>query len=189
MSMRMGSTPSRPIEDPRVKYALLALVVIIVGHAIFAAISFYKLPEMIPSFYHEHGKARELTEKSIVTWFVFWMISTGCAVLTACPALAIDRIPSDYLNMPKKEEFLSLRPAIRAGIFASLSFHIILFVCVMALFFFVIHVFTALTFLGTIKDLPLFVILGGASVLVIHGVALWFIALAEIKKGLQNRAS
>ncbi len=184
--MRMGATTVRPIDDPRTRRALFGLVAIILVHLVFSALVYQSLPERIPTHFNALGEADAFAEKSITSWYLLWAISAFTNAFCGWISLAIHRIPVEYINLPNKASFLSLPEDAKARVLSQVAFHVLLFVCVMALYLFLLQVMMALAALGHTEGLPPVVLWGGTLALVIHGFSLIWISRNAIKRELRK---
>ena len=185
MNFNRGAVRLQEKEIIQSRLSFWMLILIVIVHVLFAAISFSGLPDKIPVHFNAAGQADRFSETGIGSWFLLWFMSAGMAGLIAWIAQIMHRIPMDYINIPRKEEFLTLPEESRIRVFLCIKNHLMYFGCLMSSFFFALHIFINLAATGKSDGLPPVVLWGGTLAIVVYGFALWFISNSAIKKELE----
>lgn len=186
MNSRPRSAPPNTTIFRQYRFAFWMLILIVIFHGVFAIVAYTGLPERIPIHFNASGQADGFSQPGFVSWFLLWLISAGMATLIASTAQIMHRIPVEYINIPKKEAFLTLPEESRMRIFVTLKIHLTFLACVLALFFFLLHVFIYLAAVGKVDALPSSLLWGGTVAMVLYGFSLWFISNSSIAKELQS---
>ncbi|MDJ0766637.1 MAG: DUF1648 domain-containing protein [Myxococcota bacterium] len=172
---------------PRIKWALICAVAIGLIHGAFALLVLDHLPQTIPMHFDAMGRADGFSGVSAANWFLLWFVSVGTAVLTIWIALRIDRIPVEYISIPRKEAFLSLNAAARGRVFVEISFQMVVFAGMLMLFFLVLHLAIAFVALGYMEQLPPWLVYGSTVVLIAWSIGIILRIMRAIDQETDHR--
>ena len=90
-----------------------------------------------------------------------------------------------FFQVIKKNTPLFL--AVLGTILGTLAFHLVLFTCVLALFFFILHLLTALAAFKVLHTLPIMVVYGGTAALTIHGISIAVVSVKAVNREIDKR--
>ena len=101
--------------------------------------------------------------RGVASWFLLWFVSAGMGALFAGFSLKMHAMPERYLNLPRKQAFLSLPPEAKGRVWAVAAFHMLVFTAIFMLVFLTLHVFTALVAFEMVDRLPVAWLLAGIA--------------------------
>lgn len=153
----------KPLDSAAVRSALKAVFALAMVHGALALATFAWLPERVPVHFNAAGEPDGFAGAGIGSWFTLWFVSVGLGAGMSWISLRIDRFPARYVNLPRKEEFLSLPARARSRVMASVSFHILVMTGLIMAFMFCLHVAIALHIHGALGRLPVTLIAAGIA--------------------------
>ncbi len=170
MSIDDELQPPLAFTGVRVMVALLAGICAV--HLVFALMSYSSLPEKIPMHFNAAGVPDAFASRGVGSWFLLWFVSAGMGLLFTAFSLTLHTMPERYLSLPRKQAFLALPAAAKSRVWAVAAFHILVFIAIFMLVFFVAHVSTALVARGALDRLPVWWLLPGLVASIVQTVVL-----------------
>ncbi len=158
-----GTELTRPTQIPAVATALRVMVAVVVLHGILALVTFVDLPAEIPLHFNADGIADHHGPPTVGSWFSVFFTSAATALMIVAIVLSIYRIPTKYLSVPRKQEYLKLPLNTQRRLMGIIALHTLVLGATMSLVFALLQLTMALTAHGVMKTFPawiLFVALG-----------------------------
>ena len=144
------------------------LILIILSHAIFAAVSFSRLPEEIPLHFDGAGDVDRAGPADATNWFAILVASMSGALFIGLAVFAVPRISPKNLSIPKKKLFLQLDRQAQARHLRLVSFHVLVLGVTMCGAFFLLHVAIALMAHGILLRFPTWIAIAVSAVVLIE---------------------
>ena len=169
-------------KNPTVARAMIAMIATIVIHGAFAIVTFWSLPAKIPVHFNADGVADSFAEPSVCSWFGLFFVSVGLGLLMGAVALSVFNIPSRYLSIPRKKEYLALGEHQKRRLMGVISTHTLIMGIVSIALMLCVHISMALLAHGSIERFPAWVVFAAMFVIIIELVVM----IASFSRKLDN---
>ncbi len=159
-------------KTPTVARAMIAMITAVVVHGTFALATFGNLPDKIPVHFGADGVADSFAEPSVCSWFGLFFVSVGTGLLMGTIALSVFKIPSRYLSIPRKKEYLALGEHPRNRLMGVIATHTLIMGIASVVLMLCVHISMALLAHGSIDRFPAWIVFAAMLVIIIELVVM-----------------
>lgn len=172
MHEKTPAVPRSPLEIRNVARAMIAMIAAVAVHGAFALVTFWSLPDKIPVHFGASGVADRFAESSVCSWFGLFFVSVGLGLLMGAIALSVFKIPSRYLSIPRKKEYLALGEHQRNRLMGVIAAHTLIMGIVSIALMICVHISMALLAHGITERFPAWVVFAAMAVIIIELVVM-----------------
>ena len=168
-----------PVAAPVKRWAGI-LIGTVVAHGVLTLATWGSLPARIPLHFDASGAPDRIGPPTAGAWFGPFFVSALVSLFIGIIALSIPRIPSKYLSLPRKREFLALDTETRRRLLGIIATHTLVLATTMAVVFAVLQALMYLTSIGRIGSFPAWIVFAAMALMIIEIV----IMVVSFSRGL-----